>query len=227
MSTFTLWRLSSEQLAATGSFDRATLAQGLGAHLTAAELWSAVVQVNAGQRPYVALHGCPGCAAGRCVTGCHVGLLSRTLRASMGVDTRLTLVRLGFETSGYQRYLWAWPAKKAAQPLGGEVLAGWPRARLLARWRPGRDRWSVGAVIALGGEPAGPDLAPVLRERSWASQVIPQALHRWALNPFGLLLGLRAGQWRGEPWLMLPARPAASSTVAEALEPLQIAEVTQ
>lgn len=231
MSPFTLWRISNDLWATAGSLaDEHALARGLRAHLASVGLCSAVVQVGAAQRAYLALQGCEGCALDRCLPGCRVGLLRRTLRAALGKDAHLTLIRRGLDPFGYQHFLWAWPAGKDARPLSGEVLVGWPRARVITRWRLGRERWGVGATIALGGERQGPALAPRLRELGWTSRPIPPMLHRWATAPFGPLLGLRAGTWPGEPWLLLPAQPAeeAGETVAlarVALETPPAAEV--
>lgn len=228
MPPFTLWRISNTSWITTGSVvDAHSLALGLRAHLLGDELCSAVVQIGAGQRGYLALHSCEGCAHNRCLPGCRVELMRRTLRATMGEDTQLTMVRRGLDPLGYQRFLWAWPSKKDAQPLSGKVLAGWPRARMIARWYPGQDRWDVGAVIALGGEAAGPDVAPRLRERSWATQPIPPMLTCWASEPFGLLLGLRRSQWSGEPWLLLPAQGVTVQGTSVQDEPAtSVAEAT-
>jgi hypothetical protein len=229
MPPVTLWRISnSSWITADSIVDAPSLALGLRAHLLGDELCSAVVQIGPGQRGYLALHGCEGCAHSRCLPGCRVELMRRTLRATMGEGTQLTIVRRGLDPLGYQRFLWAWPLKRDAQPLSGEVLAGWPRARMVARWCAGQERWDVGAVIALGGEAAGPDVAPRLRECGWSTQPIPRLLTRWASDPFGLLLGLHRGRWQGEPWLLLPAQAATVQGTSVQDEPaaVSVAEAT-
>lgn len=220
MPPFTLWRLSNTSWLTTASVvDTHSLALGLRAHLLGDALCSAVVQIGAGQRGYLALRGCEGCAHSRCLPGCRVELMRRTLRATMGEHTRLTMLHRGLDPFGYQHFLWTWPAKKDAQPLSGEVLAGWPRARMIARWQPGQEQWDVGAVLALGGETAGPDVAPRLQAYGWASQPIPAQLARWAPHPFGPLLGLRKGHWQAEPWLLLPAPAATAQSASVQDEP--------
>ena len=121
MPPVTLWRISnSSWITADSMVDAHSLALGLRAHLLGDGLCSAVVQIGPGQRSYLALHGCEGCAHSRCLPGCRVVLMRRTLRATMGADAQLTMVRRGLDPLGYQRFLWAWPSKKDAQLLSSD-----------------------------------------------------------------------------------------------------------
>lgn len=223
-STWTLLRIGETT---PYDLDQGALVAGLRNHMAHDGLASCLVQIGAAQRAYVALQGCPGCATGRCSVGCRVELLRRTLRAALGEQVTLTPVKRGLDPLGYRRMLWAWPMSPSAQPLSGELLAGWPRARMAVHWRRGGARRQVSALVCLGGTD-GPDMAARLRAHGWASLEAPAVAHRWLVNPFGA-----AAQWcgaavAGEPWLLLPTRePDGAALSAEALASGEPAEVSE
>lgn len=202
-ASLSTWRISDAAALAGG--DLATLATGLRHHLAVADLHSALVQIGDRQQAYVSLSGCPGCAAGRCVEGCRVDLLRRALRAAGGRAVALEPVAEGLNPLGYRSFLWAWPARRDATPLCGELLAGWQRARLVVHWHalPQRRLWAS-ALLALGGEVDGPPLAPRLAEAGWSVQAVPSLLQWGAAEPRWLLAGLCGAVWSRSPWLALP-----------------------
>lgn len=198
----TLWRIGDT---APQEPDLDALVAGLSNHLAHDGLASCLVQIGARQRAYVALQGCAGCAMGRCAVGCRVELLRRTLRAALGEQLTLTPVRRGLDLLGYRRILLAWPASASAGPMGGEILAGWPRARMAIRWRRGEARRRISALVSLGGAD-GPDVVARLRERGWACLEAPTIAHPWLANPLAPAAHWRSGALTGEPWLLLPTR---------------------
>lgn len=200
-STWTLLRIGA---ATAQEPDRDALVAGLRNHLAHDALASCLVQVGAAQRAYVALQGCPGCTTGRCSVGCRVELLRRTLRAALGEQVALIPIRRGLDSSCYRHILWAWPMSPSAEPVGGEILTGWPRARVALRWRQGGARRRVSALVCLGGA-GGPDVAARLRAHGWAALEAPAITHRWLTSPFGPIAHWRGGALAGEPWLLLPA----------------------
>lgn len=208
---WTLWRLGP---AIPPDPDHDALSAGLCNHLAHAGIGTCLIQIAEAQRAYVALAGCPGCQMGRCVVGCRVELLRRTLRAALGERATLTLVRRGLDPLGYRRVIWAWPASAGAQPIDGAILAGWPRARMALSWRPSGPRRRVSALIALGGA-GGPDVTGPLRAHGWACQEAPTLARRWLADPFGPVAHWRSGALGGAPWLLLPA-PAPDTSIAEA-----------
>ncbi|MBX0331081.1 hypothetical protein K2Z83_25855 [Oscillochloris sp. ZM17-4] len=206
--TIHTWRISDP--AALSAGDQTTLATGLRYHLAVASLHSALVQVGGRQQAYLSLAGCPGCATDRCDMGCRTDLLRRVLRAAGGQAGHLERVAEGLTTQGYRAFLWAWPAQPEADPIDGSLLAGWPRARLVAQWRKmGRQRLQVSALIALGGDADGPPLAPRLAAQGWGAQPVPALLRSGAADPRWPLAHLRGGVWNQAPWIALPAARTA------------------
>lgn len=211
----TLYRLNGIADLDTPS-DLEALGRGLRHHLAHDAITSIVVRIGVAQRAYVALTGCPGCATGRCERGCRVQLLGRTLRAAFGEAASLTLIRRGLEPSGYQHSLWAWPLPGAV-PFAGELLAGWPRARVVLTWHPGTKRLPLSALITLGGADtdAGLALAPRLRAQGWSCWAVPPPLHRLLLtHPLSPLARLRRGAWSGAPWLLRSLATPAPAVLA-------------
>src|SRR5687767_14022977 len=99
-----LWALehaTSETLTGAGR-----LAEALRLHIEQAEdgLTCVLVQIGQRQRAYLLLTGCPGCQVGRCVPGCRVHLLSRSLRAGFA-SAGLRHVHDGLQPRRYTRYV--------------------------------------------------------------------------------------------------------------------------
>lgn len=197
----TIWKLAPD----AHLTDADAVAEGMRLHLADAPLWSIVAQAGPQQqqRAYVALHGCAGCALGHCELGCRAGLLRRTLRAGMSDPDGGTLLQHGFVRTGFDQFLWLWPAHADAPLLDGHILHGWPRARLTLRWAPG-PRPSVGGIVAVGGD-AGPDLRPRLRALGWDAREVPRLLHRWVVNATATMVAtLRTARCGAAPMILLP-----------------------
>ncbi|RRR65741.1 MAG: hypothetical protein EI684_22230 [Candidatus Viridilinea halotolerans] len=207
----TIWKLAPDARLTNAD----AVAEGMRYHLTDAPLWTILAQAGPQQqqRAYVALHGCAGCALGHCELGCRAGLIRRTLRAGLSDPDGGTLLHHGLVTTGFQHFLWLWPARADAPLLDGALLHGWPRTLLTLRWAPGIPRPTVGGIVAFGGN-AGPDIRPRLHALDWDSREVPTILHRWVSNPLATMVAtLRTGRHAAAPTILLPLVETGASGV--------------
>jgi hypothetical protein len=194
------------RLDAAHASDPLALGQGLRRHLAVAPLLSVLVRIGQREQAYVALEGCGGCAIDRCEPGCRVELLRRTVRSACGASGGLHRAPKGLAARPYARVVLARP-RNGAQMLGGELLRAFDDARLTLHWHmapKGPPR--LGAALAVGT--GGPHPAVALRECGWRAWPVPPALLPLARKLFcsALPRGLPvAGQWPGEPSLLLAA----------------------
>jgi hypothetical protein len=195
--------------------DITALQRGLSLHLRYRSLRSLLVQVGTVQQSYVSLEGCGGCIQGRCVLGCPVETLRRTIYAGLHPEAELLRVRTGLvERPAVVAYI-ATPTPKA-QPLDGRLLHGWGHATLVVNWLPhhplrlGPQAVHAWALCIAGG--SGPDLAGALADYGWTARRIVPALAVQMRNHPGIAT-LAAKPWPHTPWLALPVSVPARITV--------------
>lgn len=208
MSTRTIWRVDLPVLT-TWRPDQ--LALGLSRHLSVTGLIGVTMQIDERRRGYVALEGCAGCAHGRCLPGCLVEALRRTLRAACGLEAGLGLVRSGLSARPYTRAARLRPTPAAA-PIPAAALRPWPEARLDLVWSPAPLRTGalVTATLRVGAD--GPDPATTPLAEGWEAQAARLRRPAPATPALPLLPGGRP--FPGEPFLALPVVPAPVAEVA-------------
>lgn len=186
-------------------------------YLAHAPLTATLVRLGAAQRVYLALAGCAGCAAGRCVPGCRAALLGRALSAA-GVGEIIPVGALAARP--YRRFAIATPTR-SARPLTDAALQEWDEARLVVHWPAGSGpRLACGVTLLVGRD--GPEPARLLREHGWRAYSVHPQLARAIRSPVPHG-AWPTGRWCGAPFLPLPARtplllPAPPETV-DALPP--------
>lgn len=202
---FSLWRIEAFP-SGTPPCDLSALQHGLALHLRYHPLHSILVQVGAAQQSYVALPPCSGCLQARCVVGCPVEALRRTVRAGLHPTARLQRVRTGLvQRPATVAYL-ARPLPNA-QPLDGGVLHGWAHGTLIVTWAPRHPlrltapRPHLWALLSAGG--SGPDLAETLDTYGWHARQITPSIAT-ALREHPAIGNLLAAPWPAAPWLSLP-----------------------
>jgi hypothetical protein len=216
----TLWRISIATEEPITKPD--ALATGLRRHLAVAPLRAAIVQIGDRQQAYITLEGCPGCAYGRCVEGCRVESLRRTLRAAAGPNIAITLVRSGLTQRPYtRRYaLRLLPGFTGVAPaLAGTMLHHWPDARLMVAWEGiVKEQPTFTAWLHLGNK--GPEPQATFAEFGWQTilrRLLPgehPSVH--LANEFGMLTPINGPlPWVGDPWLPVPAIDRAVRAVRQ------------
>lgn len=217
-TTTTLWRVALTADQPVARPDQLVL--GLRRHLAVASLRAAVVQIGERQQAYIALDGCSGCAHGRCVEGCRVEALRRTLRAACGSSVALSLVKTGLSPRPYTRRYVLRPMAARSEdvvPLSGAYLRAWPEARLTVAWNAAQKGVPSCAVTLHLGE-LGPEPSHELAALGWQTISRPFLMfpRREQADPhLGLELGTRlrpdslfgtAAPWSGDPWLPMPTQ---------------------
>lgn len=237
-TTTTLWRVALTADQPVARPDQLVL--GLRRHLAVASLRAAVVQIGERQQAYIALDGCSGCAHGRCVEGCRVEALRRTLRAACGSSVALSLVKTGLSPRPYTRryVLRPMPARSEdVAPLSGAHLRAWPEARLTVAWNAAQKGVPSCAVTLHLGE-LGPEPSQELAALGWQATSRPFLVFPRRERPdphLGLELGTRlrpdslfgtAAPWSRDPWLPMPAQGsdarAAQAAQEETLAPAAV-----
>lgn len=157
-----LWRLDG---VATGP-DAAGWAAGVARHLRYQPLTVIWRWRGAERRVYVALDGCPRCAAAGCAQACHRVLFAQLVRATLPGVALTPVARLTPPAAG-QRGV-ALPVRPSAASLVAAAQAAWPAGQLLLTWAytPGkRPQLQVGARVQVEGR--APSLRTVLRSQGW------------------------------------------------------------
>ena len=138
------------RLDVSGELHPEVLELGLRRHLSgksANYLTNTVVQIGSRQQAYVSLPGCNGCTEGRCLPGCRVELLRRTLCAACGASSALLWCK-GLADRPYRTVVIARPGP-SAEPLQATLLHLYQEARLILHWSGGRTQQLAQTVLLL------------------------------------------------------------------------------